>query len=217
MPVPKPNEVRIKVQATAATSSDALIRSFQFRGATRILAQLFLGVRGPRRAVLGVVVAGEIERVGRNVRGFKPGNQVLGFTGFQFGGYAEYTCMPERGLLALKPSNLSFEEAAAIPYGGLLALPFLRRGGLRSGQRVLVHRASGAIGTSSVQLAKHFGAHVTGVCSSANVELVRSLGADAVIDYTKSDFTKKDEQYDFVLVAMGRRWHPHPRQIAREY
>jgi len=206
--VPKPDEVRIKVHATAATSSDSLIRSFNFRGWMGLVARVFLGVRGPRKAVLGLIVAGEIESAGKEVRTFKPGDMVFGFTGFQFGGYAEYACMSEGGPLALKPSNLSFEEAAAIPYGGLLALPFLRRGRVGSGQRAQVYGASGAVGSSSLQLLKHFGAHVTGVCGSANVGLVTSLGADAAIDYTKDDFTKEDERYDFVFVAVGNRWGP---------
>jgi NADPH:quinone reductase-like Zn-dependent oxidoreductase len=207
-PVPKRDEVRIKVHATAATSSDCIVRSLNLHGPMRVMARLILGITRPRRSVLGLVVAGEIETIGADVRGFVAGDQVFGFTSFSFGAYAEYICLPESGLLALKPPNLSYEEAAAITYGGLLAMPFLRRGGIRHGQRVLVYGASGAVGTSAVQLAKHFGAYVTGVCSTANLDLVRSLGADAVVDYTKTDFTKSRERYDLVFIAVGNRFRP---------
>ena len=214
-PRPKPDQVRIKIRATAATSSDTLVRSLNLHGPTRIAARLVLGIRSPRRAVLGLVLAGEIESVGADVRSFKVGDQVFGFEGFDFGAYAEYKCMAANGVLTSKPSNLSYEEAAAIPYGGLLALQYLKKGGIASGQRVLIYGASGAVGTSAVQLAKHFGATVTGVCSGANLELVTSLGADAVIDYTKDDFTKDGERYDLVLVAVGNRYGP-PSQAACE-
>lgn len=208
-PIPKPGEVLIKIHATAVTSSDCLVRSFNFHGAISIPVRLVLGITKPRHAVLGLVLAGEIESIGTSVRSFKVGDQVFGFEGFAFGAYAEYKCMAETGVLALKPSNLSYPEAAAIPYGGMLALHFLRKGRIRRGQRVLIYGASGAVGTSAVQLAKHFGAaHVTGVCSAANLELVRSLGANAVIDYTKDDFTKAAERYDLILIAVGNRVSP---------
>ena len=207
-PIPKPGEVLIKIHATAVTSSDCLVRSFNFHGAISIPVRLVLGITKPRHAVLGLVLAGEIESIGTSVRSFEVGDQVFGFEGFAFGAYAEYKCMAENGVLALKPSNLSYPEAAAIPYGGMLALHFLRKGKIRNGQRVLIYGASGAVGTSAVQLAKHFGAHVTGVCSAANLELVRSIGADAVIDYTKDDFTKAAERYDLILIAVGNRVSP---------
>jgi NADPH:quinone reductase-like Zn-dependent oxidoreductase len=155
-----------------------------------------------------MVLAGDVETVGEDVRAFREGDQVFGFDRFGFGAYAEFKCLRETGVLTSKPSNLTHEEAAAIPYGGLLALHFLRRGKIRGGQRVLVYGASGAVGTSAVQLTKHFGADVTGVCSTANVRLVSSLGADAVIDYTKEDFTKRDDLYDLIFVAVGDRVHP---------
>ena len=207
-PAPKRDEVLIKMHATSVTSSDCIVRSFNIHGPMSIPARLMLGITKPRHSVLGLVVAGEIEGVGRDVRSFHIGDEVFGFEGFAFGAYAEYKCMRASGILALKPTSLSYEQAAAIPYGGLLALHFLRRGNISSGQRVLVYGASGAAGTSSVQLAKHFGAEVTGVCGTTNLEFVSSLGADAVIDYTKDDFTKMEARYDLILVAVGNRVHP---------
>jgi NADPH:quinone reductase-like Zn-dependent oxidoreductase len=152
-----------------------------------------------------MVIAGEIESVGRNVRSFQPGDEVFGLSQWKAGCYAEYVCASARGLLAARPANLSYEEAAALPYGGLLALPLLRRARIQAGQRVLVYGASGAIGTATVQLAKHFGATVTGVCSTRNLTLVESLGAAAVVDYTREDFTRRGERYDLILDAVGRR------------
>ena len=207
-PTPKHGEVRIRIHATAVTSSDCIVRSFNIHGPISVPVRLILGITKPRRAVLGLVLAGEVESVGTSVRSFKAGDQVFGSEGSAFGAYAEYKCMAESGVLAPKPSNLSYAEAAAIPYGGMLAMHFLRKGRIRSGQRVLIYGASGAVGTSAVQLAKHFGAQVTGVCSAANLELVRSLGADAVIDYTKDDFTKDGERYDLILIAVGNRVNP---------
>jgi NADPH:quinone reductase-like Zn-dependent oxidoreductase len=193
-PTPKPGEVLIKMHATAVTSSDCLLRAFRFRGPIAVAARLMVGITKPRNAVIGLIVAGEVEAAGNAVTRFKAGDQVFGFEGFAFGAYAEYKVMKAGGVIGLKPSNLSYQEAAAIPYGGLLALHYLRKGGISSGQRVVVYGASGSAGTSAVQLAKHFGAEVTGVCSGANTELVRSLGADTVIDYTKDDFTKGGER-----------------------
>jgi len=207
-PVPKHDQVLVRIHATAVTSSDCIVRAFNLHGPMSVVARLVLGVTRPRKAVLGMVLAGEIEAAGKDVSAFKEGDQVFGFDRFAFGAYAAYKSMTARGLLALKPSNLTYDEAAAIPYGGLLALYFLRKGRINERRRVLVYGASGSVGTSAVQLAKHFGAEVTGVCSSSNVEIVRSLGADAVIDYKKDDFRRGDERYDLVFVAVGNRMHP---------
>jgi len=204
-PVPQKNEVRIRIFATAVTSSDCYVRGLNLNFAYRIMARLALGWTAPRRRVLGMVLSGEVDCVGPDVTSFKAGDQVFGFNRHVFGTYAQYVCWPEDGLLATRPTNLTNEEAAALPYGGLLALHFLRRAGIQAGQRVLIYGASGAVGTSAVQLAKHFGAEVTGVCSTSNLELVRTLGATTVIDYTKEDFTEGTERYDIVFDAVGKR------------
>ena len=215
-PTPRHGEVRIKIHASAVTSSDCIVRSFSVPASTWVPARLVLGVTRPRRPVLGMVFAGEVEAVGTGVASFSEGEQVFGLDRFAFGAYAERKCMSEGGVLARKPPNLSYAEAAAVPYGGMLALHFLRAGGIRSGQSVLVYGASGAVGTSAVQLVKHFAARVTGVCSTANLTLVRSLGADAVIDYTSDDFTKMGELYDLILVAVGNRVKPPSRADCKQ-
>jgi NADPH:quinone reductase-like Zn-dependent oxidoreductase len=204
-PRPKSNEVCIKIFATAVTASDCIVRAFNVPLRFKPFLGVALGFTRPRNPVLGLVLAGEVESAGRDVTQFKPGDQVYGFTAFRFGAYAEYKCLPETAILALKPSNTSYEEAAAVPYGGLLALFFLKRASIQNRKRVLVYGASGAIGTSAVQLAKFFGAEVTGVCSTANLDLVKSLGADAVIDYTHEDFTQNGVRYDLIFNAVGTR------------
>ena len=210
-PEPRHDQVRIRVRATAVTSSDCIVRGFKLPIALWLPARLVLGIRRPRK-ILGMVLAGDIDAIGSDVRSFKEGDHVFGFDPFAFGAYAEYKCMPARGALAPMPSNLTYDEGAAIPYGGMLALHFLRKGVIRIGQKVLIYGASGAVGTSAVQLAKHIGAEVYGVCSSNNFGLASSLGADAVIDYRKEDFTKKRHAYDLVFIVVGNRLHPPSRE-----
>jgi len=207
-PIPKNNEVCIKIYATAVTASDIFIRGSQLPIQYWLPMRLMIGLTKPRKSIIGLVLAGEIESVGKNVKRFKTGDQVYGLTGFGLGAYAEYKCMQEtdsmHGCLALKPANITYEEATAAAYGGLLALQYMEKGNIQRGQKVLIYGASGTAGTTAVQLAKYFGAEVTGVCSTSNLELVKSLGADAVIDYTKEDSINPGEHYDFILDAVGK-------------
>jgi NADPH:quinone reductase-like Zn-dependent oxidoreductase len=215
-PVPKPHQVRIRVRATAATFSDCLARGLAVPRMYAVIGRLILGWRRPKRKrVLGIVFSGEIDRVGGKVRSFQEGQQVFGLDPFGPGSYAEYKCMREKGALAPKPKSLTHREAAAIPYGGLLALGFLRAGGIETRHKVAVYGAAGAVGSSAVQLAKHFGAEVTGLCSGRNVELVKSLGADRVIDYTHEDFTALPDQYDLIFSAITPRFKPPSREQCR--
>ena len=202
-PTPKDNEVLIRTHATTVTSGDWRVRSLNVPVGFGLISRLFFGVSRPRQPILGTELAGEIESVGKDVNKFKVGDQVFAFSGASMGCHAEYKCMPEDGAVALKPPNLTYDEAAAISFGGTTALDFLRRGKLQRGERVLVNGASGGVGTAAVQLARHFGADVTGVCSTANVALVRSLGATHVIDYTKEDFTRNGETYDVIVDTVG--------------
>jgi NADPH:quinone reductase-like Zn-dependent oxidoreductase len=204
-PVPRRNEVRIRILATAVTSSDCYVRGLRLSPAYRLMVRLALGWNAPKQPVLGMVLSGEVDAIGPDARSFDVGDRIFGFDQHRFGTYAQYVCWPEDGLLATRPANLTDEGAAALPYGGLLALSFLRKADVRAGQRVLIYGASGAVGTSAVQLARHLGAQVTGVCSTANVDLVASLGATTVIDYTREDFAEKAARYDLVFDAVGKR------------
>jgi NADPH:quinone reductase-like Zn-dependent oxidoreductase len=170
-----------------------------------MMARLALGLKAPRRRIPGMVLAGQVESAGRDVRAFGEGDQIFGLDRHRFGTYAEYVCWPGDGMLAPLPAGLTYSEAAAIPYGGLLALHYLRTANIRGGERVVIYGASGAVGRSAVQLARHFGADVTGVCGPANLELVTSLGAATVIDYTREDFASRGGRYDIIFDAVGKR------------
>ena len=207
-PIPGDGEVLVKIRATSVTASDIFIRGSALPWRYRIPMRVMIGLAKPRRAIIGIVLAGEIESAGKTVTRFKIGDQVYGVTGLGLGTYAEYTCVKETdsryGCLAYKPASISFEAAAVAAYGGLLALQYLERGNVSRGQRVLIYGASGTCGTTAVQIAKHRGAHVTGVCGTANLDLVKSLGADAVIDYTKQDSVGPGVRFDVILDAVGR-------------
>jgi len=202
-PTPKDNEVLIKTYATTVTSGDWRVRSLNVPVGFGLIMRLVFGVSRPKQPILGTELAGVVESVGKDVRKFKVGDQVFAFSDPVMGCHAEYKCMPEDGAVALRPPNLTYDEAAALSFGGTTALNFFRRGKLQRGESVLVNGASGGVGTAAVQLAKHFGADVSGVCSTANVELVRSLGASHVIDYTKEDFTQTGETYDIIVDTVG--------------
>ena len=208
-PTPKKNEICIKIHATSVTSSDCIVRGFKLPRwhPLRIMMGLVLGFGKPRNPILGMVAAGEVDSIGQGAKRFNIGDQVFAYTiksstKMRFGTYAQYICIPEDWLVLPIPSNVSYEEAAAIPYGGELALHFLRKGDIENRKKVLIVGASGTIGTTAVQLARYFGAKVAGVCSTPNLELVRSLGAETVIDYTKEDYSKRSERYDLILDAV---------------
>jgi NADPH:quinone reductase-like Zn-dependent oxidoreductase len=198
--------VLIKIHATTVTTTDCNARNFTFVPKSfMFFAKMVFGFKKPKNNILGIDLAGEIEAVGKDVKLFKKGDQVFGSPGTKFGGHAEYCCVAENGALAIKPAAMSWEEAASISLAGNTALFFIRDlAKIQAGQKILIHGASGAIGTYAVQLAKFYGAEVTGVCSATNAEMVKSLGADKVIDYAKEDFTKSDERYDFVFNVVGK-------------
>jgi NADPH:quinone reductase-like Zn-dependent oxidoreductase len=209
-PKPTSNQVCIKVKATAVTASDIIVRGMKIPIMWRLWMGIALGFRKPRKGILGLTLAGEIESVGEKVTRFKVGDKVYAFTGFGFGAWAEYKCMNENnarmaGAIEHMPSNMSFEEAAAISYSGILATHYTGLGSIEKGHKVLIYGASGSIGTTAVQLAKYYGAEVTAVCGPSNQEMVKSLGADKVVDYTQKHVINKNERYDFVLDAVGKR------------
>lgn len=204
-PVPKDKEVLIKIQATTVSAADYRVRSFQVPTIFWIPGRLMLGLRKPRKPILGMELSGEIEAIGKDVTKFKQGDQVFAATLQTFGAYAEYICLPEEGPIAIKPTNISFEEVAAIPIGARTAYHYLKKiANIKPKQKVLIYGASGSVGTYAIQLAKYFGAEVTGVCSTANLSWVKSLGADKVIDYTKGNFWEEFETYDILFVTIDK-------------
>lgn len=203
-PVPRDNEVLIRVRATTVTAGDAEIRTLNFPSWLMLLIRLYVGFIKPRNFILGQELSGDVEAVGKNVTRFKEGDPVFGTTGFRFGAHAEYACLPEAGVLAIKPSNMTYEEATAVPVAGIEALHFMRKANIHSGEKVLIVGAGGSIGTIGVQLSRYFGAEVTGVDSTGKLDMLRSIGADHSIDYTQEDFTQSDQTYDVIFDVMGK-------------
>jgi len=218
-PIPKDNEVLVKIHATSVTIGDVYIRTGKHPDSKfyTIMLHIVFGLRKPRRNILGMEISGKIEATGSNVTQFKVGDPVFASTfGAKFGGYAEYKCLPEDGIIAIKPANISYNEATVVPGGGMAALNVLHKGKISKGQKVLINGASGAVGTNAVQLAKYFGTEVTGVCSTSNLELVKSLGADKVIDYTREDFTQNGKTYDMIFDAVAKLKPSHAKKALKK-
>ncbi len=203
-PTPKDNEVLIRIRAATVTAGDCEVRSLKLPFMLGIPLRIYFGVGNPSEKILGQEFAGEVEAVGKDVTRFKVGDSVFGTPGLSFGAYAEYICLRETAAMTIKPSNMTYEEAAGLTIGGLEALHFLKQGNIQNGQKVLINAAGGSIGTFAVQLAKHYGAEVTGVDSTGKLDTMRSIGADHVIDYTRDDFTKRGETYDVIYDVVGK-------------
>jgi len=203
-PAPNDNELLVRVHATTVARGDCELRGLEVPLLFQLILRMGFGFRGPRRGILGQELAGEVESVGKDVKRFKQGDQVFALTGLHLGAYAEYDCLPEKGLVAIKPSNMTYEQAAALPVGGLHAIHCLAKVTIRSGQKVLIVGAGGSIGTFAVQITKSFGAEVTGVDSGTKLDVVRSIGADHVIDYMGGDFTKSGQTYDVIFDTIGK-------------